>query len=277
MRGRKILSVAILFSIVLIGSGVLASGLVDVPLKNVILPTAGPLSTAPVAVYPAYYFKDYLLQPVGSTFWVHVNVSSVTDLFTWQLNITWSKAITTNLDVLNVSRILTGNNATYILYTTDSVNKTASYQLSFVINATDNAKRNAGAADSILDNRAPPRGVSSTPWLRMVSIQFKVVGYGSCDLVISSTGTLSTTLLDSYGATIGVTATNGYFSNKATGDINGDRSVDKFDFGLFATAYLSTAGPPPSAKWNREADLNHDGVVDKFDFGIFAKNYLRSV
>jgi len=280
MRGRKrIISLVAVLSVILVFSGVFASGVVDVPLRNLISPTqVEPLQTDEIAVYPAYYFKDYLLQQIGSTFWVHVNVSSVTDLFTWQLNITWNKAI------LNASQFVTGNNATYILYQTTSTNKTASYQLGWVINATKNDKGYAGAAESILDNRTGLRGVSTSGWLRMVSIKFKVVGYGWCDLVISSTGTLATKLLDSVPGhpPIAFTKTDGYFSNKLIGDIDGvgpPYTVDFYDFGLFAQAYLSS-GPPagsPTSTWNREADFNHDGYVDFYDFGFFAQNYLRSV
>jgi len=270
MRGRKrIISVVFLFSAVLICSMVLASGLVDVPLKNILSPTGdvGTLSTASVSVDPAYYFKDYTLQPVDSKFWVHVNVASASDLFTWQLNMTWNKAL------LNVSRILTADNATYILSTTTSANKTASFKLGFVINATDNANGYTGAAETILDNRAAPTGVSGSG--RLVSIEFKVVGYGSCDLVISTTGNLQTTLLDSTGATITISPkTNGYFSNKAIGDINSDRNVDGIDFGIFAKVFGSSAG---DGRYNIEADLNKDTNIDGIDFGVFAKNFGRSV
>jgi hypothetical protein len=271
MRGRRVISIVLLFSAILMVSGVFASGFVTVPvsLNNILSPTggAGLLTTASVSVDPAYYFKDYTLQPVGSKFWVHVNVAGASDLFTWQFNITWNKAL------LNVSRILTADNATYILSTTTSVNKTSTYQLGFVINATDNAKGNAGAAETILDNRVAPTGVSGSG--RLVSIQFKVVGYGSCDLIISTTGNLQTTLLDSTGATITITsATNGYFSNKAIGDINGDRSVDGLDFGIFAKKFGSSVGSP---NYDREADLNKDTNIDGLDFGLFAKNFGRSV
>jgi len=268
MRGIRLISVVLLFSAILMVSGVLASGVVEVPLSNIVSPLVGQTSTASVSVDPAYYFKDYTLQPVGSKFWVHVNIASVTDLFTWQLNITWNKAL------LSANNILVANNASYILSTTTSVDKTSSYQLGFVINATDNVKGYTGASETILDNRTGLTGVSGSG--RLVSIQFNVLGYGSCDLVISTstTGNLPTKLLDSTGANIGFTATDGYFSNKAIGDINGDRNVNSLDFGIFAKVYGTSVGSP---NYNREADLNKDGNVNSLDFGIFAKNYGRSV
>jgi hypothetical protein len=60
------------------------------------------------------------------------------------------------------------------------------------------------------------------------------------------------------------------------GDINGDKTVDRFDFSLFAQAYGSSAGPPPSGNWNRNADINNDDTVDRFDFSIFAQNYGKT-
>jgi len=108
----------------------------------------------------------------------------------------------------------------------------------------------------------------------LVSIEFLVVDYGSTDLNISVSGTLPTVLLDSASGTITYNKTDGYFSNKILGDIDGDGDVDGFDFGTFALAFGSTEGEP---RYNPEADLDHDGDVDKFDFGTFALNFGRHV
>ena len=280
MRGRRVISVVLLFSAILMVSAVFASGIVDVPLNDIISPTGGvqPLQTASVSVNPRWVVKDYLQQPVGSKFWVHINISSVTDLFTWQLNITWNKAI------LNASQFVTGSNRTYILYQTGSVNKTASFKLGFVINATDNAKGYAGAAETILDSSVGAPGVTNSSWNRMVSIEFKVVGYGKTDITISTTGTLATTLLNSGGASIGFTKTDGYFDNRIPGDITGpagvpDRKVDGWDLTKMGKAYGSTPGKP---NWDPDADItgsagHPDGAVDGWDLTAAGKNYGRSV
>ena len=104
-----------------------------------------------------------------------------------------------------------------------------------------------------------------------------LVGYGAAKLDLYNT--ILTTVGDPPGyppIPLVHTAVDGYFRNKLTGDINGDKAVDRFDFGLFASAYGSSSGPPPTGNWNREADLNNDGAVDRFDFGIFAQNYGRT-
>ena len=213
-------------------------------------------STTTVFVDPLNLINETL--QAGSKFTVHVNVSDVNDLFTWQVNMSWDSSI------LNVSRIIPGE----FLARTD--NQTSSEALDgVVINSTDNAQGSGLFAESILGDVAGISGNGS-----LVSIEFLVVDYGSTDLNISVSGTLPTVLLDSAGGTITYNKTDGYFSNKILGDIDGDGDVDKFDFGTFALAFGSEKGEP---RYNPEADLDHDGDVDKFDFGTFALNFGRHV
>jgi hypothetical protein len=122
-------------------------------------------------------------------------------------------------------------------------------------------------------------GVTGSGWLG--TFKFKVVGYGTSLLNITNSVTV---LLDDKAPPNQITRTtaNGFFRNKLTGDIDGVKrgstyTVDKYDFGLFAQAYGSSAGPPPSSNWNQEADFNWDKKVDKYDFGLFAQNYGRTV
>jgi hypothetical protein len=266
MRGRnKIIVLAVSLSVLLVVSVVFASGLVDFSKIRLLGAPGGVEPNAgsdDVFVNPAYYYKDYTLQPIGSKFTVYVNVTGVTDLYAWQLNMTW------NSTLLSLNRIISNE------FLARSPNQTSSELLGTVINSTDNVKGTSGLSETILGNIS---GITGSG--RLVSFEFLVKAYGKCDLVISSTGNLATTFLNSAGATITISSeTDGYFSNKLTGDINGDKKVDKFDFGSFAQAYGSSGPPagPSTSTWNREADLNHEGHVDKFDFGIFAQNYGRS-
>ena len=211
---------------------------------------------------PAYYYKDYSLQPVGTKFTVHINISEFSDLFTWQVNMTWNKAI------LNVSRIIKSE------FLARSPNQTSSEVLGLVINATSNAKGTAGFSETILGNIAGVNEPAGGGTGRLVSVEFLVVGYGSCDLFIRTTGRLNTTLVTSTGAITLPPTANGYFSNKILGDVNGDRIVDGSDFSLMGGAYRSTPG---ASNWNRECDINHDGIVDGSDFSLAGANYRRSV
>jgi hypothetical protein len=224
---------------------------------------AGTSGTASVFVTPQWVVQDYTSLPIGSKFSVKVNVSSVTDLYTFQLNFTWNHAI------LNASRITAGD---FLLRTTSS-NKTASYQLGFVMNQTDNTKGYSGMSDSVLTSVS---GVTGSGCL--VSIQFLVVGYGATGLNISSTGNLATSLLNSAGTAITFTTTNGYFDNRIPGDITGssgvpDRKVDIYDLGYVGKAFGSS---DPIADFTGASGYP-DGKVDIYDLGACGKNFGRSV
>jgi hypothetical protein len=58
------------------------------------------------------------------------------------------------------------------------------------------------------------------------------------------------------------------------GDINGDWTVDIFDFSMLYSAYGST---PNSPNWNADADINGDKNVDIYDFSILYSSYGKSV
>ena len=58
----------------------------------------------------------------------------------------------------------------------------------------------------------------------------------------------------------------------SAGDANGDNSVDATDFGLFVSAYNSSANVPGSG-YDLRADFNCDGSVDATDFGLLVGNY----
>ena len=265
MRGKtKLISLAAVLAILLSASMVFASGFVDVS-RLPLLGAAGPVEPdSPgtlVFVDPPYYVKDYPLQPVDSTFTVHINISDFSDLYTWQINMTWDKAI------LNVSRIIASE------FLARSDNLTSSEVLGLVINASK-VKGTAVFSETILGiiegENEPAGGITG----RLVSIEFLVMGYGSCDLVIVTTGKFNTTLVTSTGVAITPPTANGYFSNKIIGDVNGDQIVDGSDFSLMGGAYRSTPG---DGNWNRECDVNHDGIVDGSDFSLAGGNYRRSV
>jgi len=254
--GKRILSVIAALSVLLVVSAVLASGVVDFSKFSLLNAprTMEPASrTVSVFVDPAYV-NDATNQS-GSFFTVHVNISSVTDLFTWQINLTFNKAI------VNVNKVIRNE------FLARSPNLTSSEVLGLVINSTDNTKGYSGFAETILGNIA---GIDGNG--RLVSIEFLVVGYGSTDITVSLTGTLATTLLNRTGGTITFTKTDGYFRNKYGGDVNGDRWVTSVDFSVLQGAYGSKAPPPPSS-YDREADFNLDGYITSFDFSVLQGNY----
>jgi len=251
MRGRtKLVSLSIMLTVLLTVSMVFASGVIDVsklsfyPLDE---PTAG---TANLFVNPKNTV-DSTKQPPSSTFQVHINTSGTGyDLYTYQINLTYNK------NIINVNKLI---------YLTRATFDTSSEVLSLVINVTDNTKGYSALSETILGNVA---GVSGS--YRLVTIEFIVKGYGSTDIIMSPTGTLNTTLLDSLGVKITPTITNGYFRNKYTGDVDGDKYVGSNDVSLLRPSYGLA---PPNPSYNREADFDMDNYVGSTDVSLLRPNY----
>lgn len=261
-------------SVLLIVPLVLSSGVVNLAqfLFSSNTATSSTLSSSSPTVFVTPATVNNVALQSGSTFTVHVNISDVTDLFAWQINVTW------NSNMLNVNRIIVGE----FLNRTGSANKTSSAPryfggLGFVINVTDNVKGYAVLTESILEDIAPGDvpGITA-PFGRLVSIEFLVKDYGSTDLTISLTGTLRTTLLKSTSEEITLppaNVQNGYFRNKFPGDVNGDTFVTSTDLGILLGAYGKSSG---QLGYDREADINLDGFITSTDLGILLGNYGKS-
>jgi hypothetical protein len=286
MRGRKKLFILVpLLSALLIVSVVFSSGVIDVltfSLGGSSASSAGaPESSSPeVFVDPVMTRGDYAPgYQISDTFQVGVNITGVTDLFAWQINMTW------NTSILSLSSIIAGEFLHAGMY--DTTSSPAPDGLGFVINKTDNAEGYTAIGESILGGNPLP-GVSGDG--RLVSIEFLIVGYGDTNLTIDVDGTMNTTLLDNSVPAVIITydKTDGYFSNMILGDICGDTSgtppdgdVDRYDFGFFAGAYGTSVGHP---NFNPLADVTGDttgsypdGDIDRYDFGVFAGNYGRTI
>jgi len=263
MGRKKLLGIAALLSALIVPLAVGANfiNVANLPLFGSLVT---PLSSTTVFVDPPHVLNETL--QAGSKFTVHVNVSDVTDLFTWQASMNWDSSI------LNVSRIIPGE---FLARATEQTSSEALGDV--VINATDNAQGHGLFAESILGNVSGIPGPASG---RLVSIEFLVLDYGWTDLNISLSEDFPATLLNSAGNDLTFTAVNGYFSNKMPGDIDGDKDVDPFDFNSFRLAYASKAPPQvpePTANYNRQADFDLDGDVDPFDFNTFRLNYARKM
>jgi len=264
MRGKKrIFGFAALLSVLLAVPLVVGLGIVDVPKFSFggSSSTVESASTASVFVDPVKNVTDYLDAEhnvtIGSNVTFHINIANITDLFVWQINMSWDPAM------LNVSRIISGD------FLATSVNQTSSEALGWMMNSTDNALGYSVFVESILANVS---GISGNGTL--ASIEFSILDYGWTDLNISLIGTLPTTLLDSEGDPIFPNVLNGYFSNKIFGDVNGDGIVDVLDFSLLGGAYRTELGDPG---WKEGCDFNRDGIVDVLDFSLAGGNYRKKV
>jgi len=277
MRGRKrIISLIAVLSVILVFSGVFASGVIDV--SKLSLLGGGevqPLQTANVFVDPNKIIKDYLNNPgyqVGNKFTLNINISGVSDLFAWNVNVTWVPG------VLNFSKV-----AVYgtFLRATGSPNGTSGWinrdsTKNVTITYVNYTRGYVSIAETILGNVA---GVSGSG--RLVTIEFQVVGYGNSTIVIStlSTGRLPTKLLNSAVPPVAITftKTDGYFKNKLNGDANGDRSVGSLDEGkLNAHWYAGPGLPTGTFGYSRDVDTNDDGYISSLDEGVLNANWFRS-
>lgn len=274
MKSRKLLIAVASLSVLLIVPLVFSSGLANLvqSLFSSNTATSSTLSSSSPTVFVTPATVNDLSKQSGSTFKVHVNISDVTDLFAWQINVTWKS------NMLSVNKIIVGE----FLNRTGSANKTSSAPryfggLGFVVNATDNVKGYAIMSESILEDIAPGDvpGITA-PFGRLVSIEFLVKDYGSTVLTISLTGTLRTTLLNSTGGEITLppaNVQNGYFRNKFPGDVNGDHYVTSSDLSLILGIYGKNSG---QLGFDREADFNLDGFITSSDLSILLGNYGKS-
>jgi len=286
MRGRKVISLVALLMVVLAASAVFASGIVDVS-KFSLLGSPGtvePLSPGTsVFINPRWYIKDYPLQPIGSKFTVHVNISDVADLYTWHVNVTFDKSI------LNVNKPTAGEFLKRSDNDTASEELTEYYGVPVMVNSTDNTKGYSGFAESILGEIS---GITEAGTGRLASIEFNVVGYGRTNLVITLLGDFGTKLLDSNETSITFTKTDGYFDNRIPGDITGpenppgsglyppDRKVDGADLTLLSKKFGTS---DPVADWTGPENppgsgtYPPDGSVDGAELTSMSKNFGRSV
>jgi len=217
-------------------------------------------STATVFVDPKKIVKDYLLDPgyqIGCTFQVHINISAVVDLYTWNVNITWNPAML---------------NFTGIVAYGDFLGRTTSpYGTSRIICIADanNETGTALVAESILGEYP---GISGSG--RLVTLEFLTVGYGWTDLTIGIAANFPTQLLNSTGDSVLFTTTGGYFGNTLMGDINSDKIVNVVD-AAEVSAHWHPGPPIGPSGYGREADINQDGIVNIFDAAIVSVNWNR--
>jgi len=260
---KRTLCLAALLSLALAVPVAYNSRLFDITELSFLSPTP-PLnqtdSTATVFVDPNKIVKDYLLDPgyqIGDKFQVHINISAVADLYTWNVNITWNPAM------LNFTGIVAYGD--FLARTTSPYGTSRAVNIANVNNETGTAL----IAESILGEYA---GISGNG--RLVTLEFLIVSYGWSDLNIHVAANLPTQLLNSTGNSMSFTTGDAYFRNAMKGDVNGDKVVNVVDAaGVSAHWY---PGPPIGPLgYGREADINLDGVVGILDSALVSANWNR--
>jgi len=221
---------------------------------------------------------DYENDPgyqIGNTFQVHVNITDATDLFAWQINMSWDtmKNMSSGPPILNVGNITAGEFLNVGALPNKTSSSAAPDGLGFVINKTDNDAGYTAMGESIL---GADTGVGGDG--RLVTIEFLITGYGCGNLTISVVGILPTTLLNSTLDSMGVTTTDGFFKNKLSGDCNGDGIVNSQDNGKINGHWAPAGGAPEwSLGYSRCVDNNDDGYINSQDDGVVNGNWLRSI
>jgi hypothetical protein len=273
MRGKtKLVSLVAALAVLLISSMVFASGLVNVSRMSLFSgPIVEPDSPGTKILFdPATISGDYVNDPgfqIDDTFTVNVDVSAVTDLFTWHINMSWDHSI------LNVTKFTYGT----FLRATTSPNGTSSWinrtTASVPITGGSNASGFAWAAETILDSRVGATGVSGSG--RLVSIKFEIVDYGWTTLSFNTVGTFKTELLDSNGNEIAFDPpADGWFDNRIRGDSDGSGIVTIADMGEVSDRWTA---PPGVKLYARFVDWDDNGVISIGDMGTVSDNWGRFV
>lgn len=267
----KAVSLVAMLVILSTASMVFASGIFDASRPLLFGAPIQPMQggTPNVFVDPPTISKDYVRDPgyqIGDLLQVNVNITDVTDLFSYQVNVTWSAVRTLDSGMLNFTRIVSYG---------DFLARTGSSYGTSRIAPTWTASNETGfvsVAETILGDVG---GITGSG--RLFTLEFEVVGYGSARIDVSVGGRLPTKLLSSMGGEMVFTSASCYFSNMIPGDLDADHDVDGVDFGIFAPNYGKSGQPPvPIVIPPPQGDLDWDGDVDGVDFGIFAPNYGRS-
>lgn len=261
MRGRtKLISIAAILSVMFVTSVIFSSGAVKVSSLSLFSTPVYPDATTNVFVTPSAIVKDYVLDPgyqVGNLLQVHVNITDAVDLFSYQVNVTWSTSM------LNFTRIVAYGDflaRTSSPYTTSRIDPTW---------IASNVTGFASIAETILGDVT---GITGSG--RLFTIEFLIIGYGSATIGISSAGALPTMLLDSTGATASFTTASCYFRNALRGDATMNRIVDVVD--LSRVLYHRTGPPAGPGGYNRDADINDNGIIDVVDMSLVLANRGRT-
>jgi hypothetical protein len=260
MRGRtKVVSFAVMLSIIVVSSIVFSSGLVNVSRSSLfnMAPIEPNQGTPNVFVDPNEIVKDYLNYPayqIGHVVDVYINVSGATDLFTYQVNVTWSPT------VLNFTGVTYGE----FLARTSSPHGTSRIEPTFV---ASNVTGYASIAETILGDYA---GITGSG--RLLTLHFLVVGYGWTWIDVSLVGSLPTVLLESDGTPVTPSVTKGWFDNRITGDSDGNGVVSLGDIAAVSSRWTT---PPGLLPYVRYVDWTGIGVISLGDIAVVSGNWGR--
>ena len=260
MRGRtKLISLAAIFAVILVTSMVFASGAINVSKLRLFSTPVYPDQVPNVFVDPEATIGDYVNDPgflIGDFVQVNVNITDATDLFSYQVNVTWTPGTLGFTQIVSYGDFLARTGSSY---------GTSRIEPTYIANNTSGI---ASIAETILGDVG---GITGSG--RLFTIEFEILDYGCAYIEIGTAGELPTKLLDSTGAEIAYTTTGGFFKNKLSGDANGDRTVNILDSGTLSSRWT---GAPGALPYDRCVDNNDDNVINILDAGVTSANWGRS-
>lgn len=224
----------------------------------------GPFYVDDLAVYaggeipPPPVIAKVSLQPetttasISNSFNVQAIIENATSLYSWQLEIFYSRSIINSMNATEGSFLNSSGSTVFLSAFNNDYNATHGRLL---------------VAGSFLGENP---GVNGSGIL--ATLTFRAIAVGNSVLYARTTGTV---LFDSHGKQIApINVKNGWVLVKWCADLNGDGKVDIRDIVIVAIAYGSYLGGP---RWNPVADLNKDNFVDIRDIAMVARDFGKTL
>jgi len=181
----------------------------------------------------------------GLTFTINIKVTGVFDLYGYEFKLRYNTTVLSATSIVVGSFLLPGYNEW-----ASQINDTGGWLYY-----------------SVTQDFGEPSGVNGSGVLATITFLVDGYGYSVIDLY-------ETILGDSRFLPMPHEVIDGYFSNKISGDVNGDKDVDASDLLDLSKAYGSD---PLKPSWNAACDFNWDGKVDALDLFALGRNYGKSV
>jgi len=190
---------------------------------------------------------------VGADFTLDITVGQVTELFSWQINMTYDPTVLTVLNVVEGPFLKSVGDT----WPFDPVNETVAGWLF------------AGASLMPI----PEHGASGGGVLATITLHVKTKGKSNLHFTPPiETGLFTWDPIEWVPVPLEFTAIDGFFQYPL-GDANSDGKVDRSDLLALSTAFGSLLSKP---NWNANCDLNKDNKVDASDLFLLSKNYGKT-
>ena len=196
----------------------------------------------------------------GTNVTVDVYINNVSNMFAWEVNITYDTKVLTamSFEVAPLWETFVQQGKGYYIEKVSP--STGSALLAWLFQRQPN-----GSLPSLSTAQPVLLGTAT------FTVQ-SLTGETQLHMVTSTENpNFGTILLDTAQAQIPYVSSDATFANNSVpGDVNGDGKVNIIDLSIVAIAFGSVSGSP---SWNPKADLNNDGTVDIIDLTMVAAHF----